>query len=1192
MTPRCIDEANELVLRRIAEAGDEMILGFLPLSKEQGQAVLRIVRESLQGGLVTINGLLEKAPAATTYALAVAPSRSLTSGGNFWPSLHKDLGLEVDPSMRRHLSVTFLRTCQQLGLLAQRIGDVGWILADPFIFQAGMLYYWREALASGLKLTLRNLPAPDSDSEETMERFLNELKRHIFNQPTLKKILQTPVGGLLVRRLIVAYQQGDYSVLPPHLQKPMRDAFEGAGRGMVLRAPYLAYDVAFKQIELVLPTQSTRVATPNTCWQVANRRYAARSETRLPLNELPNRRPKVKLQDLAGSFQEQAFHMDARVDETVPFRIFREDSLRERRADAGKSCSVPPGNYLIVMAEAVHAGEDESDVLDFSGYRVLRDVELRPGDEPVELRLGETRWEIGCALAAGVFVDHERARTLPLDDGRLIHYGPEFGLVTYFPEVVLDDVVPVLELVVGNQTFRRTVSLGADMEKGGVIIFSEAINRPMKEMMDELPPGLHFVQITVTRRTRTVNYSFVYWEGLREISELQGFQCEQFPENIDFRRSKGIEQGNDGSILFQEGFHAPSISIAISGTPESLNVRRSGLQAILVSPGEDWEEEPDAMEPIIVLQNDRRAVRFQSGGFQEWEILCGNVPLAKLTTQRTRFAVSLAGLSTQFGGSGEVSARGNDGQQIPLLAFSKPLTAWRPDFHQDDRLGIGKWILTVPAEDLQEIGVRKTDFSDYPEPSQTPIVPFTSFNYHFSKEFFEVEDGVSLSTRKIDRNGTSFIEVSLEFQEDSLRGKLLLVDFYRKAQLETRWFPLQCVERQGYSSLRIVLMRRPSPVSFCSWWQRLRCSPRPENDDLTDNDFGSRYEPLKSEELEDALVACRNLLSWKYPQEVWHREAEKFRDLPVHLGNWQFNEYDSTAAIWWEQGALELVEHSAAKQAPVVRQFLFASQPASLRIPLEQLPLLSGCQFRTLLGRSLTLSSEIRERGGLIHFVPEVYHDGFVSQEAFEAFSQFNQVIHGRAESFGSMELKWFLESLFAKTEELAENHINLEVDSLLSPRHLFLAVRLLNRRCRPVETAAASEDDHVLLSVAQMLATAYQQLSRIGQPIAERFGINLKFKDPCDEYRFNSWWTPPCLANGCSLKVADLVWGIAAISRLAAHRKIDSSRFQRWIGTLLNTSRDCEVRNRLGVLLSLAPELFAFYVGLFDLALCEEPPN
>ena len=60
----------------------------------------------------------------------------------------------------------------------------------------------------------------------------------------------------------------------------------------------------------------------------------------------------------------------------------------------------------------------------------------------------------------------------------------------------------------------------------------------------------------------------------------------------------------------------------------------------------------------------------------------------------------------------------------------------------------------------------------------------------------------------------------------------------------------------------------------------------------------------------------------------------------------------------------------------------------------------------------------------------------------------------------------------------------------------------------------------------------------------------------------------------------------VAAISRLAAHKKISPEEFDTQLGRLLcrNVVTERKVQNRLCILLSIAPEIFSFYIALFEL--------
>ena len=171
--------ANELVLRVIGEAGDQMILGFLPLSREQEEEVLTLVRHDLDRPGASINGLLRIAPAATGYALAVAPSRTLTTGGEFWPALKLDLGLQIEVNQRAAFAAKFRSLCRKLGLLAGTIEDAFWVHAAPFIYQSGILHFWTDSLATSLRSVLRRIPAPDLEDTGALQRFAGQLTNRI-----------------------------------------------------------------------------------------------------------------------------------------------------------------------------------------------------------------------------------------------------------------------------------------------------------------------------------------------------------------------------------------------------------------------------------------------------------------------------------------------------------------------------------------------------------------------------------------------------------------------------------------------------------------------------------------------------------------------------------------------------------------------------------------------------------------------------------------------------------------------------------------------------------------------------------------------------------------------------------------------------------------------------------------------------
>jgi hypothetical protein len=419
-----LEEANQLVLGYIGRTEEPTIAGFLPLAGEEEDSVLATTRVSLLGEC-SIRELLRVAPASTVYGLAVAPSRSLTEGGMFWPALERDLGLTVTVNQREDLSIRFRKTCRLLGLLDGTLEEAGFRLAAPFIFQAGISHHWKDALASALKGTLARFPAPDVDDSESLRRFVSRLGERIFNQPNLKRILETTVGPLLVVRLVKAYVRQDWAVLPPHLQEPIRQAFVATGGGAVLRSPFLRFDDAFRELQLVLPVVSSKLATAEGYWVLEGHRYGVRKETVIPISELDGAEATIELRGLSHGRDSQRFRVRTQIDEATPFRVFRAETGRERTLVLAKELDLTPGAYVMLTVLDVTTNEEE--LVEERGHlRILR-FEVRPGDHPLVVCRGENSWSLRPALTAGIYVDRTRAHVTALENGELLHYGSEFS---------------------------------------------------------------------------------------------------------------------------------------------------------------------------------------------------------------------------------------------------------------------------------------------------------------------------------------------------------------------------------------------------------------------------------------------------------------------------------------------------------------------------------------------------------------------------------------------------------------------------------------------------------------------------------------------------------------------------------------------------------------------------------------------
>lgn len=1184
MTPTTLEEANQLVLGKIGAQSESLILGFLPLSLAEEEAVLKLARHAFSQSFSSAEMLLRTAPAAIAYALAVAPGRTLTSGGNFWPSLKTDLSLEVSAPGRADLSAIFRRTCRVLRLMDGTIEEAGWVHAAPFIYQAGILHYWKDALASALRCTLKELPPPDLEDPTALQRFSRELCEHVHNQPTLSKLLETDVGPLLVKRLVAAYAGQRWDVLPPHLREPIRDAFGTGPRGAVLRSPYLAFNSGYHELEIVLPAVPGRFASAETYWLVNGRQYPARQEWEIPCAEIPDAEVKIELRQLYGQYRAQTFSVTTTLGESVPFRLFKKDSGRERRVSLSTGIDLVPGTYLAVMDKDVLTN-DEAYVVEAGAFREL-EFELRPGDDPVILKRGGDCWALRPELQPGIYTDRDRAKVAVLADGECLHYGDDLGLVAYFPAT--GGVVPETKLTITcqEQALTRVHRYPSQSATQAGYRFETELKAALSSTLQGLTPGIYRLTLTLVQETAKIEHSIWYWRGLNLITSV-GLDCDVLPWNLRLKECKGLVE-REGKLVYPSNYHAPSMVIALSEPNTKLTVCRAGVQVAIKDAGGDWDDDISPSAPTVVQPNDKRLLKFTSGGYQRWEIVSSTRVLAVLDAKKNDFVATLTGLATELGGAGRIQAKGDDGSLIPLLTIVRPLTADLPRFCLDHMAITEIWRFVIPLPLTCEIGLRITDLSLEPSSPSGPIVSVAaSENGALVFQDFVLTDSASgeqillvnvKQKGEAETPGEQLVRVKLTIQIKALRNRLWVLDFFRRPDSKGEWMPLDCAERVGYSGVRIFAWGEEPPDAAAGWWPRLRRAGEKESNPL----FIEAVRSMSVEDLKRGLRFCREFLAWKYPTTVWVRQARRFQFTPMHLGQTRFRLDDASASVWWEESVAELATFSASPINPVVRQFLLSAQLNSLRTPRSSLPSPLSVEWNTPIARAMMVPSAIHAKGSIKGYLLPATQGGEVAQDLLVCYKNWQEVAAGR-EDFRDLQLNRFLSGgggvsgLFEPAEELDENSPRVEVKALLGPEHLLASVRALNRRCRPLLQASNGDPDQSLAKMTQALEVMSQRVDRVAPVIAQRIGWNAGAAGG------QCYWTPPLLENEQAAKAATLIWCVAALSRTTAQDRFTPQEFSTHLQFLLGTGDRPE--SNLARLLSLGAELFAFYVALFELS-------
>lgn len=1188
-----LQDANELILERISESTDEpTILGFLPLSIEEEDLLIQTVRENLND--FNVFGRLRTQPACVAYFLAVSASRQCTKGREFWPKLTNFTGLDLHQNATREkLANKFMAACKSLDLLTGTVDGANWTNAAPFFFQAGILNSWTDNVASGLRVVLTQRQAPDLDSDGEVRHFIDLLcdNSHLNGMGNLKHTLQSAVGPLLIRSLIRAYHYSNWEVIPAHLREPIRDAFNEVGRAAFLQSPFIRYNRAFNETELVLPAQNNQVANFSTKWEFNGHRYDALHETAIPCNPEGHAEATVLLTGQNQNFDDRTYNIDLDYKDNQPFKLFNLKTGREKRISDTENITIQPDDYLVVMRKDVSAGEDEPLTEETEHYKTL-ELSVRPGEEPLELAHSGRSWTITSILRHGFYTNHDESNSIQLEGNEELLYGTCYGIVGYFPKPT-DDAQVLLTIQCPEQgvSLRDEVA-SSTAYTSEVIQYKENIDALINKLKAELPHGIHRVCLRLTQSNKSILKEFWLWNGLQHISDFKGFECDSLPQNLDPNGSKGIVCEND-TIRFDPYHLSPFTSLKITRPERILRIPRPGVQAMLGIPGDS--PEPISRDALIVVnKGDKRTIHLESGGFECWEIYSGNQLLVTLDQKRTKHVFSLAGLASELGHSGIISAKDRHGHSHKLAAFSLPLTASLPRIETDNVNRIDEWSFKVATEGLYSLGVSIADISNKPILNFSPINEFIQENegiYTSQPQTFENECISLLATHQLPRESVgsdhSRVKVSLSFDIDKLGDQLFVINFYRKTSPDGEWLPLQCDERQrngayNYSDVRFFAWGDKRFGDNSNYWQKLRRATRAEDSP----EFVKSLQGASLQDIDHTLKLTTQLLAFKYPSSVWVENAHRIENFAKHLCEYRFSVYDETANLWWRHSALELALHAKQPHTPIIRSFLLSTEPSILRAPRESL-LSYAVEDPTLVDMCMMLPAKLQKASSKVQYLQGLGNQ--INGVIPLAYNNCMSVMTGTERDLKHFSLSGFLQTggdgyspLAGEIQKRAEDRLSGALFPLFSGEHLLFCIKRLNTRCRKIQEAVNAEEQLPLQKAAQSIEKAYQQIQFVSASIAPKIG----WTD-----HESHLWTPPLLKNDVAVKVAHLAWTLAAISRLAANNKLNPQQFESHLEKLLCRNQPCaeKIHSRLNIILSQAPELFSCYMALFELSINPE---
>lgn len=1207
---------HESYLRGLIEgdAPNSVILGFLPVTETVQDEIVSELRASI---IPSLASLLGQFPAVTAYGLALARAKADEDGKKFWDCVEEGTGKRTSVPAREDLSKQFQFTCRSLGLKTGEIGQKHNIA--PFIFQAGIMYFWERGenayLSNGYRTTIKTMPIPSADDWDRCRNFAHELASHCYGSQNLKNILNDDLGALLVQRL-VRYYEGDELALPPHLREVFKKERK-EGRKLRLPSPFLIFDRFQNEFLLILPAVQSSLADESSTWEWNGNKYFASHERAIPLKESQLSEHQINLKSLLKNYQDQAFKVDASLNSKTPFRIFNCGNGRERISSAGRTSELPAGAYHIVAHNELHAGDDDELFVDQEKFRLCNleeDEELRPGDPALKLRFGQVSYQVSCQITAGFFMGNDCSQSLALRDGSRVHWGSSFDLSGYLP--VCNSTEEQITLEINSPSLPSPhVKTLEPVHQGNALQFTEELNDPLLEAISQFPPGIHQLEIILRQGQNRATRKLFYWKELTHVNETTGFYCSTFPENINLPNSSGVKQQNS-NLLFN-GNKSPFFSLSLKDGAK-LEFSRPGVRITIIDEHNEREALDPSIKSIVVARGDKRRLAFQSGGFQSWNIRCGTYDVGSLNHHKTTHTASIASILSE-GGNGSIVALSRDRPEDPpihLIRLYTPVSCKQPKYYLSSAGDDDSWHFSFSTDGLNELGVRIYDLSDEPALLGGEVTSLSKLSDDFAEQTVTLAPGISIRAIGVRTNSvsckaadlaplldtvlsasrTNIVKLSLKIDNEKSSHRFYLIDILHQESDCHEWEFAHARENNGLSLLRFPIFGSALPDGDSPWWHFVRHSRQTQrNPDLPDIAFAA-LSKISSEQLDRALTTCQRLLNFQYPRSVWTNEesrhqAKWFENWAMALADKRLLANREHAPIWWRNASYELDDFTRIKNSPVSKNFLFGTSREILFSPpfkLDQVE--SQPEPPSLSLQSLQLGHSILRAESVSQFAQKLFSEEEESlcRDTFYFFQNFGAVSSGRALAFEQFNFCSYLDSLTRKLEEeeLADGV------PLLSAAHLSHCCRTLSQRTRLLEHTSNEQKTQGLSILTTQLQAAHSRITRASPLVAEHLHLEREFithrtKDSSHK-EYQKHWTPPALSNLFARRVADLLWCLTATSRLAAHGRISQKDADHVFDIFFVEANEKLQPLRVSTLLSFGPELFAFYVALFDFAFAE----
>jgi hypothetical protein len=1168
-----IAEANELITSYLNSSPYPTILGLLPLSAEEEKQVTQCALAELAkwDGVDDITALkyqlLFGAPAATAFTMINAASKAIQAGTHnlFWGPFENLLSIQIPSTSRSEIAKSFSKCCNNLDVLQPDASKIHDVYVAPFIAQAGIIHSHVEPLAKAIESGVKKYLLPDLEDMGDVRRFADELSEVIYHHPLLKKLILSEAGPILVHKLLVTHAEDNFSQLPYHLREPFRNAFQNAGSGVSLRTPHLTFSHAHGLV-LRLPAQAEKLLGGNSYWNLAGEQVSAHETTDLPLSRIQEGLESIELRNLKD-FGTRSFAWSTPEENGV--YLFNEKSGRQVSFREDEITTVQPARFCVVMPH--DAISNDADYEENCGsWKLLPGVEIRPGGDPLTIKLGDKSWALHPELKGSIHRLDDCSDYLILhDDERIVHFGKSTGLVACLPKS--EDAQPEgnkpgscsIVIHYGDKLTKEVEAI-LDHESSQDFDFIANLDSALQGVISSLAPGLRELEVIVRSGKHSVKRRFWFWQGLNHFSKSLGFKCDRFPENIATRNLEHHGLLVNGTNLdFVPGFNEPTIRIPLNDHRQ-LTLKRPGVEMFLLHEESSQPERLTMGSRLGISADDTRQLLICSGGYEHWEILTKGECIRTLTPSRPNFQVSVSRLAAQFGESGHFIAMPAAGSQVSLFTYSSELLT--APLQMKETGTEQRWSTQISSARIGALRLKCYDYTDCLSP-KAQITELWQADSDQSTVRAELQEGIDITTTLAE----AILHLETRFEGEPLSGKFVRLAFEFQEAGTDIWAPLECAETSGKSTLTLVY-DHPGKDSA---WEILR----KYSGARLEGKLSSDHLQWLEENLSEVLLTCSKLSSIKYPGIVFATQAKHLASLPFRLGAC-LQHKKTVLSSWYRQGVCELDTLARTSDQVIVRRFLFSSLPHSLTTDVTGIEI--DPEYTSHVARSMLWGSYIASQGGRVALAKLAYStDEKLWNEltpAFGSFENFGAVIGGREQSFARFNATKYFTDLQAEIKRLEPRDPDLDDAPILSPRHYMLATRQLKRSDRLLRQSSLANAEHILNRSFLPLTASHRATETMMRGLNDKVG----FLPALDG---NSLCPSISLEDCCqrSRQLADLAWTWALTLRLAAHNQIPEATYENLLNALI--PEDAGAYNSLSLVLNYSSELFAFYVALIDFA-------